>query len=654
MPPALGLLARPLQAAVLRASYSSSAPQRRASSGARAAPVRAFSAARAHRAARRRQVTPRAAADAVIVGNDEDQVLAEIRRLQSENDKLKSELVGTSAAPAAPGTANGDVLDVEATAVDAKAPAAGAEEDEYSLPDQVVLKAEKTYNIVFVTSEVTPWSKTGGLADVAGALPQALVKRGHRVMVIAPRYYNVETAKRYEGAFDTNVKRTVNIFGGTQEVGYFHQIKDGVDFVFVDHISYHRPGTPYGDVNGTFGDNLFRYTLLSHAACEAPLVLNLNNRGSYGDACIFIANDWHAGLVPSLVASRYRPHVYRDARCIFAIHNLLHQGVEPFQNFGSLGMPDDWWETFLWVYPEHMRAHELDKGETVNLMKAAFLTSDRLLTVSSNYAYEITTPEGGCGLESVLQSRMNKLNGIVNGIDLDEWNPATDPDIPANYDIRNLDGKAACKAALQKELGLPERPNVPLVGFIGRLDWQKGPELIAESIDRLMNQDIQLVMLGAGRPDLEDFLKWAEGAHHDRFRGWVGFSVQMAHRVTAGCDILLMPSRFEPCGLNQLYAMRYGTVPVVHATGGLKDTVQPYSDVVKGLEGMGTGFLFSPPSPESLMSALTAATRVYHDKPERWRMLQRSCMRQDFSWNKAALQYEQLFEWAKMDPPHCA
>ena len=532
------------------------------------------------------------------------------------------------------------------TSVDAQAEALGKLSSRVS-PEwstgPAVVKAEKLYSIIFVTSEVEPWSKTGGLGDVAGALPPALAARGHRVMVVAPRYYNDATKAKYAGAFDTGTRIKVGCFGGDHEVGFFHQYKDGVDWVFIDHPSYQRPGNPYGDMTGAFGDNLFRFTLLNHAAVEAPLVLSLGGF-PYGDSVVFVANDWHAGLVPVLVASKYRPHnVFRNARCVFAIHNLLHQGVEPMHMYGSLGLPPDWYAALMYVYPEHMRAHALDKGETVNFIKGALVTADRVVTVSTNYAYEITTPEGGCGLVDLIRSRMGKLNGIVNGIDLSEWNPLLDTHIAANYDLGpGMEAsKAACKAALQAELGLPVRADVPLIGFIGRLDWQKGPELIAESIDRLMAMDCQLVMLGSGRWDLESFMKWAEGAHKTRFRGWVGFSVPVAHRITAGCDILLMPSRFEPCGLNQLYAMRYGTVPVAHATGGLKDTVRPYSDISEDMDGIGTGFLFSPPTVDSMMGALGSAVRIYRDKKERWAMLQRACMRQDFSWNKAAVQYEQ-------------
>jgi starch synthase len=517
-------------------------------------------------------------------------------------------------------------------------------------------EADVKYSIVFVSSEVAPWSKTGGLADVVGALPPALAKRGHRVMVVAPRYMNGTALDRlYDGALDANCRIKVTCYSGMHEAAFFHQYKDGVDWVFVDHPCFHRPGTPYGDQTGAFGDNMFRFTLLSHAACEAPLVLPCGGF-PYGEKVVFLANDWHAGLVSPLIASKYRRHgVYKDARVVYEIHNLLHQGVEPMTTFGALGLPEDWAGALKWVYPEHMRAHPLDKGETVNLLKGAVCTADRVMTVSANYAFEITTPEGGCGLESVLNTRKGKLDGVVNGIDLDEWNPKSDEFLPAHYSASDLAGKALCKAALQKELGLPVRADVPLIGFIGRLDWQKGPELIRDAIGAIMGQDVQLVMLGAGRWDLQEFLKGTENAHREKFRGWVGFSVAVSHRITAGADILLMPSKFEPCGLNQLYAMRYGTVPVVHATGGLIDTVKAYSDTAaEEDESIGTGFLFSPGNSDAMMGALNAALRLYREKPERFRALMRAGMRRDSSWLAVAARYEQIFAWALLDPPYCS
>ncbi|CAI5526397.1 unnamed protein product, partial [Closterium sp. Naga37s-1] len=518
--------------------------------------------------------------------------------------------------------------------------------------DGPIKKTENPISIVFVASEVAPYSKTGGLADVTGSLPLALAARGHRVMVVAPRYMNGVTDKLYAGAFDCQCRIKCFLSEGEHEVAFFHEFRDGVDFVFVDHPSYHRPGTPYGDSRGAFGDNQFRFALLCHAACEAPLQLPFGGF-TYGEKVVFVANDWHAGLVPVLVAAKYRRYgVYKDARTIIAIHNLAHQGVEAAYTFGSLGVPGEWYGALEWVFPEWARKHALDKGEAVNILKGAIVTSDRVLTVSQGYAWEITTGEGGWGLDGLLRGRSIVLNGVTNGIDTVEWNPATDKHIPSQFTAEDLEGKAECKAALQKELGLAVRPEVPLIGFIGRLDWQKGPDVIQASLPELMTDNVQFVMLGSGEPDLEEWMKWAEGAYPDKFRGWVGFSVPMAHRITAGCDILLMPSRFEPCGLNQLYAMRYGTVPVVHATGGLRDTVEDFNPFANGGAGAGTGWSFSPLTQEAMMGALWTAIQTYREHGESWEGLIQRGMTQDMSWNRAAQQYEQIFEWAVKDKPY--
>ncbi|CAI5497885.1 unnamed protein product [Closterium sp. Naga37s-1] len=572
-----------------------------------------------------------------------------------------------------------------------------------------IQKTENPMSIVFVASEVAPYSKTGGLADVVGSLPVALAARGHRVMVVAPRYMNGVTDKLYAGAFDMQCRIKCFCFEGAHEVAFFHEFRDGVDFVFVDHPSYHRPGTPYGDQNGTFGDNQFRFTLLCHAACEAPLQLELGGF-TYGEKVLFIANDWHAGLLPVLVASNYRPHgVYKDARTILAIHNLSHQGVEPGYTFGSLGVPGDWYGALEWVFPEWARKHELDKGEAVNILKGAIVTADRIVTVSPGYAWEITTVEGGWGLDGLLRGRSFVLNGVTNGVDVVDWNPATDKHIPSQYTAADMAGKAACKAALQQELGLPVRPDVPLIGFIGRLDWQKGPDVIQAGVPELMTDDVQFIMLGSGDAEYESWMAWAESEYRDKFRGWVGFSVPVAHRMTAGCDILLMPSRFEPCGLNQLYAMRYGTIPVVHATGGLRDTVQDFNPFANEGKGDGTGWTFSPLTKEAMMGGLWTAIQTYREHKDSWaRVMERGMllhvpyylsiyltttphtlpplythfhhstpmqalwtaiqtyrehkdswvrvmergMLQDMSWNKAAEQYEQIFGWAMQDKPY--
>ncbi|KAI3749103.1 hypothetical protein L6452_12682 [Arctium lappa] len=511
---------------------------------------------------------------------------------------------------------------------------------------------ELTYNIVFVTSEASPYSKTGGLGDVCGSLPIALAARGHRVMVVSPRYLHGDPSdKKFAGAINLDCGTKVHCFGGIQEVDFFHEYRAGVDWVFVDHPSYHRPGNPYGDMYGAFGDNQFRFTLLCQAACEAPLVLPLGGF-TYGEKCLFLANDWHAGLVPVLLAAKYRPNgVYKDARSIIVIHNLAHQGVEPAATYRNLGLPLEWYGALEWVFPTWARTHALDTGQAVNILKGAIVTADRILTVSQGYSWEITTPEGGYGLNELLSSRKFVVNGITNGIDVTEWDSSSDEHIASHYSINDLSGKIECKIALQKELGLPVLPDCPMVGFIGRLDYQKGIDILLSATPDLLQEDVQFIMLGSGEKQYEEWMRATEASFSDQFRGWVGFNVPISHRITAGCDILLMPSRFEPCGLNQLYAMRYGTIPVVHGTGGLRDTVKtfnPFSE--EGNEG--TGWAFSPLTKESMLDALRVAIRIYKEHKTSWEGLMRRGMERDCSWDNAAVQYEQVFEWAFMDPPY--
>ncbi|GBF98815.1 soluble starch synthase chloroplastic [Raphidocelis subcapitata] len=474
-------------------------------------------------------------------------------------------------------------------------------------------------NIVFVSSEAAPWSKTGGLGDVVGSLPGALAARGHRVMVVVPRY------AEYEDTHDTGV--TVELLGHS-EVGYFHRRHKGVDWVFVDHVSYKRPNL-YADELGPYGDNQFRFTLLCLAACEAPLHLPLppaegGEPTLYGEDITFLANDWHGSLVPVYLAAKYRPHgVYTNARSVLAIHN-------PHQRQGSYA----------------------EEGRSVNHLKAGIATADRLLTVSPGYSTEITTYLGGWGLEGLLGARQPVLSGIVNGIDEDEWDPSTDVHLARNYSLADFKaGKAANKAALQKELGLPVDPDVPLLCFIGRLDFQKGADLVLQVAPWLMSQGVQLICLGTGTPDLESGLRWLESSFPEQARGWVGFNVAMSHKMTAAADVLLMPSRFEPCGLNQLYAMRYGAVPVAHKTGGLRDTVIDFDPFAQ--PPVGTGWTFSNFEAGGLMHAIGTALTTLKKHPGDFEGIQRRGMARDSSWNGAAREYEQVFDWMHMDPPYC-
>ncbi|XP_024535180.1 soluble starch synthase 1, chloroplastic/amyloplastic-like isoform X2 [Selaginella moellendorffii] len=513
-------------------------------------------------------------------------------------------------------------------------------------------QARKTYNIVFVAAEVAPYSKVGGLSDVCGSLPVVLAARGHRVMVVSPRYMNGVTDHRYSGAYDAQCRIRIGCFSGQHEVAFFHEYKDGVDWVFVDHCCYHRPGNPYGDGRGAFGDNQFRYTLLCYAACEAPLVLPLGGY-IYGDNCIFLANDWHASLVPVLLAAKYRRHgVYLGARSIVVIHNITHQGCEPGTTYAQLGLPPEWYGALEWVFPTWARKHAFDKGEAVNHLKGGLVTADRIVTVSEGYAWEITTSEGGYGLDGLLRSRKIVISGITNGINMAEWDPICDKQIAAHYSFQNLSGKAACKASFQKELGLAVRPDVPLIGFIGRLDFQKGPDLLQAALPALMTDDIQMVMLGSGDAAMESWMRWAESHYRDKFRGWVGFNVPLTHRLIAGCDILVMPSRFEPCGLTQLYAMRYGTIPVVHCTGGLRDTVEDFHPFANNGQGAGTGWTFYPCTKDAMLGVLWTAIGTYRHHKDSWKSIMRRAMSQDYSWDRAAAKYEQLFEWATIDRPY--
>lgn len=501
-------------------------------------------------------------------------------------------------------------------------------------PQEKAPLCKERLNVVMVAMECAPWSKTGGLGDVAGSLPKALAARGHRTMCIAPRYAN------YPEGWETGIRIRLRVCGNETEVGFFHGFIDGVDYVFVDHPAFHAfKDRLYG---GTREELQFRCALLCQAALEAPW--NVPCGGvPYGDeSLVFLANDWHTALLPVFLQAFYRDHgKLTFARCCLVVHNMAHQGRSPMAEFGRLGLPAHWKDAFLLDDPFG--------GICMNIFKAGILAAHKLIAVSEGYAWECTTDLGGWGLAPTLRSQGAKLSGIVNGIDTEEWNPMRDPHLQSdgyvNYtpDEAGLAGKAACKAALQQQLGLPVRADVPLIGFIGRLDYQKGVDLICQSADHLVGQGAQLVLLGTGTADLENSLRSLEARHRNAARGWVGFSVAMAHRITAGADLLLMPSRFEPCGLNQLYAMRYGTVPVVHAVGGLRDTVKPFNP----FDNTGTGWTFSPAETGRMNDALGNAMYTYRSYPDSFRGIQLRGMAQDLSWEVAAAKYEDVMLGAK-------
>ncbi|XP_039059569.1 granule-bound starch synthase 2, chloroplastic/amyloplastic-like [Hibiscus syriacus] len=502
-------------------------------------------------------------------------------------------------------------------------------EDETPLP----LAGANVMNVILVAAECAPWSKTGGLGDVAGSLPKALARRGHRVMVVVPRYSD------YADSQDIGVRRKYKIDGQDMEVSYCHAYIDGVDFVFLESAVFrHMQNYIYG---GNRVDILKRMILLCKAAVEVPWYVPCGGV-CYGDGnLVFIANDWHTALLPVYLKAYYRDNgLMSFTRSVLVIHNIAHQGRGPVEDFKYIDLPGHYVDLF--------KLYDPVGGDHCNIFAAGLKAADRVVTVSHGYAWEVKTSEGGWGLHGIINENDWKLRGIVNGIDTTDWNPEYDihlkSDGYANYSLETLKtGKPRCKAALQKELGLPVRDDVPLLGFIGRLDQQKGVDLIAEAIPWMIGQNVQLVLLGTGRPDLEQMLKQFENQHPDRIRGWVGFSVKMAHRITAGADILLMPSRFEPCGLNQLYAMSYGTIPVVHAVGGLRDTVQQFDP----FQESGLGWTFDRAETNKLIHALGNCLLTHREYKTSWEGLQIRGMKQDLSWDNAAEKYEEVLVAAK-------
>lgn len=503
--------------------------------------------------------------------------------------------------------------------------------------------------VVIVASELNPWSKTGGLGMVASSYAFEFALRGHRTMAIVPMYGEYANATCIG-------KAHIWLAGAEHEVQYFHQQQiygpgKACDYIFVYHPSYRRAEGIYGPPGAEYGDNLFRFALLSLAAAEAPLVLNIGG-STYGDNVLFIANDWQTGLLPVYLCHKYKRHgIYQNARSIMVIHNIGYQGryrlaANPIDSF--LGLPH---EAGADIQGEDMH-YGLD---CMNLLSAGIKKSDRVLTVSPSYATEIQSPEGGHGLHELLRWKASALRvaGILNGIS-DEWNPRIDKQIPCNYGIADFEeGKRVCKAALQKELGLHQDPDAVLIGFCGRLCYQKGITLILPNITWMMEGHLgkaQLIIMGKGDPDYSRDIAQMEQRFRHRVCGYVGFDPCVEHRMLAGCDILLMPSQYEPCGLPQMYAQQYGTLPIVHETGGLKDSVRGLWDEGRDKE-TATGFLFCGFNEHALREKLHHACGVFQHRRHIFKQMQSNAMHTNFSWPQAIDEYERHIDWTLEDPP---
>ncbi|KAJ4728024.1 Starch synthase, chloroplastic/amyloplastic [Melia azedarach] len=506
----------------------------------------------------------------------------------------------------------------------------------------VIIVCQSGMNIVFVGTEVGPWSKTGGLGDVLGGLPPAMAANGHRVMTIAPRY------DQYKDAWDTDVVIELKVGDKIEKVRFFHCYKRGVDRVFVDHPTFlekvwGKTGSKvYGPYTGEdYQDNQLRFSLLCQAALEAPRVLNLDSSkyfsGPYGEDVVFVANDWHTALLPCYLKTMYKPKgMYKSARVVFCIHNIAYQGRFAFADFGILNLPDEFKSSFDFIdgYDKPV------KGRKINWMKAGILESDKVLTVSPYYAQELVSGvEKGVELDNIL--RKTGIMGIVNGMDVQEWNPLSDKYLSVKYDASTvMDAKPLLKEALQAEVGLPVDRNIPVIGFIGRLEEQKGSDILVAAIPQFIRENVQIVVLGTGKKAMEKQLEQLEKLYPDKARGVAKFNVPLAHMIIAGADFILVPSRFEPCGLIQLHAMRYGTVPIVASTGGLVDTVK------EGFTGFQMGSFnvecdaVDPADVTAVATAVKRALATYSTQVLT-EMIQ-NCMAQDLSWKGPAKKWEDV------------
>ncbi|WP_164007680.1 glycogen synthase GlgA [Pyxidicoccus trucidator] len=469
--------------------------------------------------------------------------------------------------------------------------------------------------ILFISSEVAPFSKTGGLGDVAGALPAALAALGHDVKVVTPRYRELRDAARLT---PTGQSLTVRFPAGEASGPILSaRLSAHLEVLFLENeFLYGNRDGLYGDAWGEFGDNARRFGYLSVGALQAAQRL-----GFVPD--IIHANDWQTGLVPVALQRGFRATPLAHAKSVFTIHNLAYQGHFPKSVMGELGLP---WELYT-------AEGGLEFYDQVNFLKGGLAFSDALTTVSPTYAREIQAPEQGYGLDGLLRRRSHRLHGILNGIDAHEWDPQADPFLPARFGPHDLTGKAACKRELLKRFGLPDG-DAPVFAIVSRLAWQKGMDLLLDVLPTALQADIRFVGIGTGEGPLEEGLKALQARHPKQMAFHIGFDPALSHQVEAGADFFLMPSRYEPCGLNQMYSLRYGTVPIVRATGGLVDTVEG------GLDG--NGILFETFHPAALLAAIRRALALYADPP-RLGEFRRRGMEKDFSWDASARKYEALY-----------
>ncbi|MDO8136086.1 MAG: glycogen synthase GlgA [Candidatus Brocadiales bacterium] len=473
-------------------------------------------------------------------------------------------------------------------------------------------------DITYVSSEVVPFARTGGLSDVAGALPKSLQELGHKVYLFMPLYKKIK-----QGPFKLSpTKGSLSIpMGNKTSTGLVYSAPlpgTRISTYFIENTTYYdREGLYQDPATGKdYKDNCERFSFFSKAVLETLQVLGIKPD-------IIHCNDWQSALVPTYLKTLYKDNnSFRGTASLFTIHNLSYQGLFPKEDMPLTGLD---WSYFNWK--------QLEFYGKINLLKAGIVFSDIITTVSRKYAEEIQTAEFGVGLEGVLRERTVDLYGVLNGADYSVWNPEKDKLIPANYSLKNLKGKKACKQHLQRKLKLPQS-DAPIIGMIGRVASQKGLDLVMECWDELMKEDIEFVLLGTGEPNIEQALKSAAARYPGKASINIGFDNQLSHEIEAGADMFLMPSKFEPCGLNQLYSLKYGTVPIVRSTGGLADTIDA-----------SVGFSFQSYSSKEMLETIKKALKLYRDQ-SKWLELMKMGMLQDWSWEKSAREYLTLYQKA--------
>lgn len=478
-------------------------------------------------------------------------------------------------------------------------------------------------NVLFIASECAPFVKTGGLGDVLGVLPKYISKFGHNVKIVIPRYYVVDITRYKLEKIPTPLGVPMGIIGELW-CGVYKTTLPGsnVEIYFIDYEQYYGRKDPYNYEDGTgYIDNDNRFIFLSKAALQLSKMIDFKPD-------IIHINDWHTGVVPHMLKTfyKYDPHFNRAA-IVLTIHNMQHQGIFYSGVMDVLGS----WEYYF----------DYEFNGKVNFLKGGIYLSDMITTVSEGYAREIQTPEFAYGLEGVARDRKDDLVGILNGVDYEEWNPETDRYIAKNYSINDLSGKMICKKELQKRFNLPVR-DVPVFGFIARLVHQKGADILAEAIYKILSLDLQFVLLGNGEPWAHFFFGRIAYDNPTKFGCYIGYNNALAHQIEAGCDFFVMPSRFEPCGLNQMYSLKYGTPPIVHAVGGLNDTVENFDEKT----GKGTGFKFFTLNASALFDTIGWATYTYYHGKDKLMMLRKNGMSKSFTWDDAAAKYMNVYKRA--------